>query len=361
MKRRNFLCKSSIAAAALGTTGCSMIHGKKIPLERMGADHSFTVTQPKPSGGTMPTGELGTSGIKVSKFGFGAHLARAIIPFEKERGDMIHAAYDHGVNIFDVYDHAYRQWDPMSRQLAPMLKDAVISLNMVPREGVSCEQEIERGLRVFNRDYIDMWRTNSWDPADGGDERRRGRQWDWWDTLLKYKEKGHIRAIGCAIHAPDNIEHVLERIPIDYVIFPFNFYHNLLHNGTSAGSFDSLARRLRKRGIGMIAMKPFGTDWYVKPLIEAAKQLDETGEISLPQAMLRYIINTDLNPDIILGGMFSLDHIYENIPAFYNTAITPEETSLLRKLRKVTEIASASWLPDYYRFLDDWAPETRTA
>jgi aryl-alcohol dehydrogenase-like predicted oxidoreductase len=356
MKRRDFIVRGATGTAALGLSGCSVMGGKKITLERMSADHSFEVTQPKPPSGTMPKGELGTSGIEVSNFGFGAHLARAVIPFEKEREKMIHEAYDHGITTFDVYDHAYSQWEPMSRHLAPMLNDVVISLNMVPKSGVTCEQEIERGLRVFKRDYIDMWRTNSWDPTNAGDEFPSGRQWDWWDTLIKYKEKGHIRAIGCAIHTPQDIEHVLEQIPIDYAIFPFNFYHNLLHKGTSAGSFDPLAEKLREKGIGMVAMKPFGTDWYVKPLIEAAKQLDETGEISLTQSMLRWIIDSDLNPDIILGGMFRLDHVYENIPAFYHPEITDEEKELLRKLRRVTEIASAGWLPEYYRFLDTWAP-----
>ena len=43
--------------------------------------------------------------------------------------------------------------------------------------------------------------------------------------------------------------------------------------------------------------------------------------------------------------------------AFYKPDISDEETKLLNKLRKVTEIASSDWLPDYYRFLDKWAPE----
>ena len=351
MKRRDFIIRGTTGTAALGISGCSVMHGKKITLERNYAEHSFIVTQPKPSGGTMPMGELGTSGIKVSNFGFGAHMPKELVPFEKEREKMIREAFDLGVTMFDVYDHgAALQWEPMGRHLAPILYDVVISLNMVPPRGLTCEQEIERGLRLFNRDYIDMWRTNSWTP-DGS-----GRKWEWWDTLIKYKEKGHIRAIGCAIHTPKDIEQVLKSIPIDYVILPFNFYHNLLHQGTSAGSFDQLAKKLRDRGIGIVAMKPFGTDWYVTPLIEAAKQLDETGEISLPQAMLRYIINSDLNPDIILGGMFRLDHVYENMVAFYNPEMSDEEMKLLMKLRKVTAIASAGWLPDHYRFLDTWAP-----
>ncbi len=300
--------------------------------------------------------ELGTTGIKVSKFGFGAHMPKELVPFENERERMIREAFDLGVTMFDVYDHAAaRQWEPMGRHLNPILNDVVISLNMVPGKGQTAEQEVERALRLFNRDHIDMFRTNSWDSTNGADGRPQGRSWEWWDTLIKYKEKGHIRAIGTAIHDPQSIEEVLKEIPIDYVIFPYNFYHNLLHGGVSAGNFDSLDKRLRDKGIGVIGMKPFGTDWFVTPLIEAAKQLDETGEISLPQAMLRHIIHSEVNPDIILGGMFRLDQVYENVEAFYKPEMIEEEKKLLKKLRKVTTLASAEWLPNHYQFLEKWA------
>jgi aryl-alcohol dehydrogenase-like predicted oxidoreductase len=336
--------------------------GQKIAIERKYSGHSFEVTHPKPSGGSMLMNELGTTGIKVSKFGFGAHMPKELVPFENERERMIREAHDLGVTMFDVYNHsAARQWEPMSRHLAPIKNDVVVSLNMVPGKGQTAEQEVERALRLFNKGHIDMFRTNSWDPANGGDERPRGRKWEWWDTLVKYKEKGHIRAIGTAIHSPQDIEEVLKSIPIDYVIFPYNFYHNLRHQGVSAGNYDSLEKRLRDKGIGVIGMKPFGTDWFVTPLIEAARQLDETGEISLPQAMLRHIIHSEVNPDIILGGMFRLDQVYENIEAFYRPEMTDEEKKLLKKLRNVTEIASAEWLPDHYRFMDDWAPDSGTA
>ena len=359
MKRRDFITKGAAGTALLSTTGCSLMGGQKIALERKEASHSFEVTHPKPSGGSMMMSELGTTGIKVSKFGYGAHMPKGLIPHEKEREHMIREAHDLGMTMFDVYDHSARQWEPMGRHLEPIKNDVIVSLNMVPGDGQTAEQEVERALRLFKRGHIDMFRTNSWDPRNVGDERKKGRKWEWWDTLIKHKEKGNIRAIGTAIHYPENIEEVLKHIPIDYVIFPYNFYHNLLHQGKSAGNFDSLDKRLREKGIGVIGMKPFGTDWYVTPLKEAAKQLDETGEISLPQAMLRHIIHSDVNPDIILGGMFRLDQVYENVPAFYQPEMSDEEKKLLKKLKKVTEIASADWLPDHYRFLDNWAPDAQ--
>ena len=41
--------------------------------------------------------------------------------------------------------------------------------------------------------------------------------------------------------------------------------------------------------------------------------------------MLRYINNSELNPDIIVGGMVNLDHVHENRVVFYNPEMSNEE------------------------------------
>ena len=314
MKRRDFIKRGAAGAAVLGVSGCSIMSGKKIAVERKFATHSFEVTHPKPSGGTIATKELGKTGIKVSSFGYGAHMPEELVPFEDERCKMIREAYDLGVNVFDIYDHwNVEQFEPMSRHLKPMINDVIISLNMHLRDGRTCDQEFERALRLFNRDYIDMYRLNS------NVNSPKDNRWEHWEKLFQYKEQGKVRAVGMSIHYPHEIEQVLKTYPIDYVILPFNFYHNLLHKGDFAGDYHPLTKKLRKKGIGIVVMKPFATDWYAYPLIDIAREIDETGEISLPRAMLRYVINSYVEPDVVLGCMFNLDHVYENIPAFYQT------------------------------------------
>ena len=350
MKRRDFMLKGITGTSAIGMAGCSSMVRKQIELKSKMAEHSFEITHPKPSGGTMPMGEIGTTGIKVSKFGYGSHMPKELVPYEKERQVMIREAYDLGITLFDVYDHSeLYQFEPMGRHLAPMINDVVISIYMANYEGRTVEQEIERDLRLFGRDYIDMVRFICWSPDN--------ENWDYWEKLLRLKEKGYIRAVGAPIHFLKEIEYVLEHVPIDFVIFTYNFYHNILFHGKFPGDFNPLARRLREKGIGVITMKPFGTDWFVNPLIAAAKELDESGEISLPRAALRYIINSGLNPDTTLGGMYNLDHVYENVGAYYNPKMTSEEKKLLKKLRKVAKVSANAWMPDHYKFLEQWAAD----
>ncbi|MFC1552114.1 twin-arginine translocation signal domain-containing protein [Candidatus Latescibacterota bacterium] len=107
MKRRDFITKCGAGAALMGTTGCSVMGSReqKNAIQKKKASHSFEVTHPKPSGGSMIMSELGTTGIKVSKFGYGAHIPGELRKFENERKKMILEAYDLGVNMFDIYDH----------------------------------------------------------------------------------------------------------------------------------------------------------------------------------------------------------------------------------------------------------------
>lgn len=354
MRRRDFLKKGMAGTAALTAAGCSTFGGRKIPIKSdMVTDVDFTVTFPKPKGGVIPMGEIGTTGIKVSKFGFGSHMSQEILPFTEERKTMIREAYDLGVTLFDVYEKEWNiyQYEPMGRYLAPMINDVVISIIMVPFDGRTYEQELERTLRLFGRDYIDMVRLYV-------DLRLtpESEQWGYWEKIIKLKEKGYIRAVGYAIHYAGDAD-LVENLPIDYVIFPYNFYHNLLMNGKFSSDYEPFAARLRQKGIGVVTMKPFGTDWFIKPLIRAARELDETGEISLPQAALRYILNSDIKPDTTLGGMFTLNHVYENIPAYYNPKMTAEEKKLIKKMRKVLQVSADAWMPEYYNFLKELAPD----
>lgn len=352
MRRRDFIKKGMVGTAALGAAGCSTFGGRKIPIKRqMVSDVDFTVTTAKPKGGTMPMGEIGTTGIEVSKFGFGSHMTKELLPFTEERKTMVREAYDLGVTFFDVYEKDWNvyQYEPMGRYLAPMINDVVISIVMIPYDGRSFEQEFERTLRLFGRDYIDMVRIHARSPES--------ENWDYWEKAFKLKEQGYIRALGIPIHYAKDADYIIENLPIDYVIFPYNFYHNLLHNGRFSSNYEPFGEKLRKKGIGVVTMKPFGTDWFIKPLIKAAQELDETGEISLPQTALRYIINSDLDPDATLGGMFNLNHVYEDIPAYYNSTMTKEEKKLLKKMRKVLQVSTNTWMPDYYKFMKELAPD----
>jgi len=351
MKRRDFIIKGSVGGLGIGLAGCSTV---KVKDEL--SPYAFDKKVAKPVG-TMPMSELGKTGIKVSKFGFGSHMRKDIIKFEKEREWMVREAYDLGIKLFDVYDKEQNcfQYEPMGRYLAPIINDAVISISILPWDGRTLEEEFERDLRLFKRDYIDMVRIHSLSPEE--------KSWKNWEQLFKWKEEGKIRAVGVPIHERSVLYPLIDTYPIDYVIFPFNYYHNWTWTANerkkgNPGRCELLIPELREKGIGVVIMKPFAGDNLVTPFRRLAAQFDKSGEVNLAKASLRYIINSGLDIDTTLGGMYYPYHVYENVDAYFHPGMSDEERKVLKKIRERAKVVARDLLQPHYCFLEDWVPDS---
>lgn len=365
MKRRDFVKCGILASTVTGMAGCSVFNKRTVTIQRHKPAPTaewLKVTRTRPQPGTIPMGDLGSTGIKVSKFAFGSHLPITLVPHEKERESLIREALDSGITTFDVYNREQRcyQYEPMGRYLKDVINDVVISISMSPDKGRSIEEEFHYDLKAFGRDYIDMVRSHAYFPDN--ENKRISERWKQWEYLFKFKEQGKIRAVGVPIHFERDLDYLLKVFPneIDFVILPYNFYHNLLYTGELLGDYDPLGKRLKDKGIGVIVMKSFGSEWFISHLIEASKKFNNNAEVSLPQAMLRYIINSGLDPDTTFAGMWCMNDLYENLPAYFNPRMTDEEVQLLDKMRKYISIQTASILPEHYRFLEAWAPSSES-
>ncbi len=303
--------------------------------------------------GTMSKNELGSTGIKVSKMGFGAHIRPEFLPYNKEREWMLREAFDLGLNTYDVYDRWNKcfQYEPMGRYLEPIKHDVVISINADPYDGRTLEEEIERDLRLFKRDYIDMVRFHA-------------NEWEEREQLFRYKEQGKIRAVGMSTHNIAELDPIIDQYPMDYVIIPFNFYHNFAiysqFDAIKEGNkqHDAVVEKIRQRGIGLVTMKPVLGDWLATPMRWLAEDLDETGRISFGKASLRYVLNSGLNPDVTLVGMMNPWHVHDNFDAFYNPTMSTGERQLLKSVREKARIVAKHYLPDHYKFLEKWVPDS---
>ena len=362
MKRRDVLKLYSCGMLCAGINGCSLVRPVKINLRPEGVPFSFGDNYPKPQGGTIPKKELGRTGIMVSALGFGSHMRMPLVPYERERERILRDAFEYGVNLYDVYDiegGKIYQYEPTGRHLAPVINDVLISINLSPYGGRSPEEELHRDLRLFGKDSIDLVRIHAWAP----DDPKFGEIWWMWDELFRFKEQGKIRAVGVPVHSWKDLKKPLETYPLDFVMIPYNFYHNIAFGAAQAeretpdGGFDDVAKLLKEKGVGVITMKPLGGDFLITPFIKAAGMYAKEKELSVPQAALRYVINSGINADSTLAGMYYPSHVYENVDAFLHPSISPEERRLLNTLKKAARMNAASWLPDHYRFLDHWAPE----
>ncbi len=359
MKRRIFIAKGAAGALSAGFAGCSAFRFSNVKVKPEKTPIEMDKKVPKPKG-TMPMAELGKTGIKVSKFGFGSHMTKELEKYQKEREWMVREAYDLGINLFDVYDSEFDlyMYEPMGRYLAPMINDVVISIILSPFDGRTVEEEMERVLRLFRRDYIDIVRIHAW-RRDEKYHNQLGHKWDWWEKLFKFKEKGYIRAVGLPVHSREDLKMPLAELPIDFVILPYNFYHNWLWgNEKPDENIHTVIPELRRKGIGVITMKPFSGDHLVTPFKRLAAQYDKSGEVNYAKACLRYVINSEIKVDTTLGGMFNPFQVYENVDAYFNPKMSSEEREVLKKIRKTAKAVTKSLLPEHYQFLEDWIPDS---
>ncbi len=337
MKRRDFLVKTTSGVMAIGAAGCSDDDGNPVA--------------PDTKGDSIPTAKLGTTDVTVSKFAFGSHILREYIGNTAEREYMVRDSVEKGVTTFDIYnaENGYYQYEPMIKYLGPVLNDVVLSISVLPEEGRTYEDQFFYNLGLFKRDYFDMVRIS--------DARVGNAEWNFGERMFELRDEGYIRAAGVAIHRVADMDAVLQTYgdDLDFICFPYNFYHNKWQSRGSIEDFDLLRQTLSDRGIGIIAIKPLAGDWLVQTLKEAARGINS--EVSYSQACLRYILNSDMSPDSIFVGMNHFREFDENIKAFYNPEISEEETVLLNQLRDIAQKTSHLFLPDHYKFLNDWAPK----
>ena len=97
MKRREFV-KSAALSAVAATAGCSTTGDKK-------------------AGDTMTYSILGKTGMKVSRLSFGSHLTKENMADPDGRDRQIQFGIEKGINLFDIYEHPYQQFEPMSKSL----------------------------------------------------------------------------------------------------------------------------------------------------------------------------------------------------------------------------------------------------
>ena len=107
--------------------------------------------------------------------------------------------------------------------------------------------------------------------------------------------------------------------------------------------------------VGVFTMKPFAGDYLVKPFTEISRSIVKNPEITYPQAALRYILNSGIDADSTLCGMYSLKHLYDDIIPFYQPEMSDEEHKLLKDLRRAVVYNASARLPSHYRWLENWA------
>ena len=291
---------------------------------------------------------LGKTEISVSELSFGSHLKKINIEDPEERHRQIQAGIEQGINLFDIYEHSYKQFVPMSKTLTPVLNDVVISLVTVWRAADEVMDEIDYALDVFKRDTIDLYRLVFAGDWDDSEQRLQ--------TLARAKEQGKIRAIGGVVHYPENLLEGLRRYPdlVEYVMVPASFCAPLLIREDR-----ELVPEIRKHDVGIIAMKSMaaadqesGYIFKLKPEGEELAELERRG-LRLGKLAVKYLLQSDVVSSV-LPAMNSVEEVQENARASGDGTLTKDEKRFLQLYREEAEKIFPTMLREDNYWVTPW-------
>jgi predicted aldo/keto reductase-like oxidoreductase len=329
--RRRFIRYGSmvaVAAQALARSG-------SLSAAVFEAKESDALATPWPE---MAYRTLGRTGFRASRliFGCGATLS------SRRRDELLHTAFDAGVNVFDVgYKHYY---GAAERNLAPFLKDkrdrifliskAIVPIEADPREAISASQAraaaagwsklLDESLGELEVDHVDAYylMASNNPGVIVSDEIYR--------AFERARDAGKVTYLGLSTH--ENAQRVLQaaiatgRFDLAMIaITPGGWYDwetkRVLPDSPPMRELQPLLAQAREAGIGLVGMKagrhlagrrffgwgnPQAFDEYYSPELLRAK-------LSEFQRSYAYVLEHGL--DVVNADMQTLTHLKENFVA----------------------------------------------
>ena len=260
--------------------------------------------------------ELGRTGYKVSRLGFGAMR----LPMVGE-GDarsvnrelaipMLHRAFELGVNYVDTAVGYCNQ--DSQRAVGEALKGwreriVVSTKNPEYEDEKVWWQNLENSLQRLQVDSIDLYNHHgiNWERYTTKVEPKVG-QW-----MIKAKDQGLIKHIGSSFH--DKVGALTKLVDTGYVEV-VTLQYNMLDRQLEEGIAHA-----HEKGVGVVVMGPVAggrlgaTSPILAELLPAIKRV--------PELALRFVLSNP-NVTLALSGMGTLQMVEEN------AAIASDETSL---------------------------------
>ncbi len=246
--------------------------------------------------------ELGKTGLKISRMGFGG------IPIQRiDQGGtktLIHKLHKDGVNYIDTARGYTVSEEYLGYALEGIRQDFVLATKSMARTKEAMAADIEKSLANLRTDYIDLYQIHNPNAADFDAVQAPGGALE---ALREAKAAGKIGHIGITLHSVDLFEKAVLLDWVETIMFPYNIVE-------SQG--EALIRKCAENNIGFIAMKPLAG-----------------GAIDDATVALRYIM-TNPAVSVVIPGMATIQEAEQNLAAVNDTsALTDGEKAKIEQIR----------------------------
>ena len=192
---------------------------------------------------------LGKTNLVIEKNGFGCLPIQRIR--EQDAVDLLHKAYDGGINFFDTARAYSDSEQKVGAAFSSMRDKIVLATKTGAQTAEGFWKDLETSLRTLKTDYIDIYQFHNpaFCPKPGGEDGL-------YDAALEAKKQGKIRHISITNHRLAVAHEAIDSGLYETLQFPFSYL---------AGEQEmELVRKCRETNMGFIAMKGMAGGQLIK-------------------------------------------------------------------------------------------------
>ncbi len=259
MNRREFI-KNSITVATLGAVAKFGVNAESL--------YNTNIEKIKDSERNIPKMQYRTNkktGDKISEIGLGsAYMFSAGI---ENAVKALRRAYELGINFYDlaagdgasfpIYGEAFKE---VRKNIFFQIHFGADYTNGTYGWSLDLDtvkRSIDWQLKNLKTDYIDYGFIHCQDEVSDWQTYRKNGIYDY---ILKLQKEGVVKHIGLSSHTPSVVQHIMNEVPIDILMFSINPAYDYGKGAFANGAVDERAelyRRCEKEGVGISVMKPF--------------------------------------------------------------------------------------------------------
>ena len=188
----------------------------------------------------MGSVKLGRTGLVVEKQGFGCLPIQRIS--KAEAVELLHRAYDGGMNYFDTARAYSDSEEKVGAAFAGMRDRVILATKTAAQTAEEFWKDLETSLRTLGTGYIDIYQFHNpaFCPRPGGADGL-------YDAALEARSQGKIRHISITNHRLAVAHEAIDSGLYDTLQFPFSYL--------SGPQELELVEKCRAADMGFIAMK----------------------------------------------------------------------------------------------------------
>ena len=176
---------------------------------------------------------------------------------QKNASRTVATAVEHGVNYFDVAP-TYADGEAeikLGNALVPYRQSVFLASKTTARDAAGAQNELNRSLERLHTDHFDLYQFHAVTTLD--DVERILAPGGAAETFVKAREQGKARYLGCSAHSAEAALALMERFPLDSILFPVNF---VLY--AQGGFGPQILARAKEKGVARLALKALAyTRW----------------------------------------------------------------------------------------------------